>query len=141
MTAKNDELKTKKDELKKQFSDYLDSQDNFCVDNLNVMEIMPYLYQLQNEKGMAYGRSWCKHGDMSAFFNLERKWDRIQNIMERAMVEGTDKVLHTDESATSTETFLDTVVDLGMYAMMYAGYIKENHPEEWDKFVKFNKLS
>jgi hypothetical protein len=124
----------------KAFTDYVNSQESFCVDNANVMEIMPYLYKLQNEKGKAYGRSWCKHSDMSAFFNLERKWDRIQNIMERAMTEGVDNVIHSDKSATSTETFVDTVVDLALYALMWAGYIRETHPEEWEKFVKANEL-
>lgn len=136
---KSEELEIKKSELLKGFSDYLKSQSDLCVDNVNLMEIFPKLLKLQNEKGRVYGRSYAKHGDLSIFFNLERKWDRIQNIMERVMKEGVDS-LHSESSSTPTETFLDTVIDLGMYSLMWAGYIRETHPEEFEKFMRSNKL-
>ena len=128
-----------KEELLKGFSDYLNSQPELCVDNQNIMEIMPKLLKLQNEKGRVYGRSWCKHEDMSAYFQLERKFDRISNIMERAMKEGTE-VIHSSESSTPTETFLDTIVDLGLYSLMWAGLFMENHPDEFHKFMEANNL-
>ena len=135
------EDKKKEKEIISEYQSYLDSQDNLCIDNENILEIMPKLLKLQNEKGLIYGRSWCKYGEFSAFMNCARKWDRIENIMTNAMDNGIDNVLHSDKSSTPTETFLDTVVDLGMYCLMWAGYIKEHYPKEWEKFEKFNKLS
>lgn len=134
-----EDLKDLKSNLLKGFNEYLVSQQELCVDNVNLMEIFPKLLKLQNEKGRVYGRSYAKHGDLSIFFNLERKWDRISTIMERVMKEGLDS-LHSDSSSTPTETFMDTIVDLGMYSLMWAGYIRENYPDEFEKFVRSNKL-
>lgn len=131
----------KKAEILAGFEDYLNSQEDFCVDNLNIMEILPKLLKLQNQKGLIYGRSWCKHSDMSAFFNLERKWDRIYNIMVTAMKDGMD-TLHGEQSSTSTptETFVDTITDLALYSLMWVGYIRECNPDEFEKFVAANQL-
>lgn len=121
------------------FQDYVNEQTTLCPDNVGLMEIFPKLLKLQNDKGRVYGRSYAKHGDVSIFLNVERKFDRISNIMDRAMREGTD-TLHSDKSATATETFLDTVVDLGLYSLMWVEYIKEMYPAEWEQFLSANKL-
>lgn len=133
---KNQELKQK---LLKGFEDYLDSQDELCEDNVAMMKLMPKLLKLQNDKGRVYGRSYAKHGDTSIFLNVERKFDRISNIMDRAMREGVD-TLYAGQSATPTETFMDTVVDLGLYGLMWAGYIADEHPEVYNQFLTLNKL-
>lgn len=135
----NDSFKAQKAKLLKGFSDYLDAQPELCKDNVNLMEMFPKFLALQNAKGRLYGRSYAKHGDLSIFFNLERKWDRIYNIMTNVMKNGLDS-LHSESSSTPTETFMDTIVDLGMYSLMWAGYIRENYPEEYEKFVQSNKL-
>ena len=128
-----------RDKVIKSFEEYLDNQDDLCVDNVNVLEVLPELLSLQNDKGVIYGRSWCKHGDLSAYFNLERKWDRIYNIMDKAMKNGID-TLFSDDSSTPTETFVDTIADLALYSLMWVGYIKETHPEEFEKFLRANDL-
>lgn len=125
--------------LVQEFQDYVDSQSKLCTDNIGLMEILPSLLKLQNDKGRVYGRSYAKHGDVSIFLNIERKFDRISNIMDRAMREGTD-TLHSEASSTATETFLDTVVDLGLYSLMWAAFIRENYPDEWETFLTANKL-
>lgn len=135
----DESLDSQKTELLKGFQEYLKSQSELCKDNLNLLEILPHLLKLQNEKGRVYGRSYAKHGDLSIFFNLERKWDRIYNIMERVMKEGMES-LYSESSSTPTETFLDTVVDLGMYSLMWAGFIKETHPEMFEQFMHSNHL-
>lgn len=135
----DESLDSQKTELLKGFQEYLKSQSELCKDNLNLLEILPHLLKLQNEKGRVYGRSYAKHGDLSIFFNLERKWDRIYNIMERVMKEGMES-LYSESSSTPTETFLDTVVDLGMYSLMWAGFIKETHPEMFEQFMRSNHL-
>lgn len=129
-----------KDQLLESFKNYINSQKELSLDNFNVMKILPYILKLQNQKSLIYGRSYCKHGDFSIFLNTERKWDRISNIMENAMREGVEK-LYSDESSTPTETFVDTVVDLASYALLWIGWIYENHPTEFENFVSSNGLS
>ena len=102
-----------------------------------MVEVIPYLIELQDDKGKLYGRSYARHGDISIFMNVERKFDRLANMMESAMKNGTDKLY---EMGTETETFLDTVADLAIYSTMWVGYIKENHPEVWESFVSRNNL-
>lgn len=128
-----------KQELVQGFQAYVDGQPQLCPDNVNLMKIFPQLLKLQNDKGRVYGRSYAKHGDVSIFLNIERKFDRISNIMDRAMREGLN-TLHSEASSTATETFLDTVVDLGLYSLMWVGYIKDEYPEEYQKFLAANNL-
>ncbi len=128
-----------KQELVQGFQAYVDGQPQLCPDNVNLMKIFPHLLKLQNDKGRVYGRSYAKHGDVSIFLNVERKFDRISNIMDRAMREGLN-TLHSEASSTATETFLDTVVDLGLYSLMWVGYIKDEYPEEYQKFLAANNL-
>ena len=128
-----------KQELVQGFQAYVDGQPQLCPDNVNLMKIFPQLLKLQNDKGRVYGRSYAKHGDVSIFLNVERKFDRISNIMDRAIREGLN-TLHSEASSTATETFLDTVVDLGLYSLMWVGYIKDEYPEEYQKFLAANNL-
>lgn len=128
-----------KQELLKGFEQYLDSQDELCEDNVAMMKLMPKLLKLQNDKGRVYGRSYAKHGDVSIFLNVERKFDRISNIMDKAMKDGVD-TLYTAQSSTPTETFMDTIIDLGLYGLMWAGYIADEHPEVYNQFLSLNKL-
>lgn len=132
-------LEETKQELLEEFKQYLDSQDSLCEDNIAMMKLMPKLLKLQNDKGRVYGRSYAKHGDTSIFLNVERKFDRISTIMDRAMREGVD-TLYQGQSSTPTETFMDTVVDLGLYGLMWAGYIADEHPEVYEQFLTLNKL-
>ena len=127
--------------LQAKYQELLEKYDSLCVDSQNVLGVVPNLVKLQDDKGKVYGRSWCKHGEISAFFNLERKWDRISNIMEKAMKDGVDNTIYGKDGETATETFLDTVVDLSVYSLMLVGYIKENHPEEWERFLENNNLN
>ena len=135
----NTDLNTLKQTLITNFKNYIENEEEFCKDNILLLELLPKVLKLQNDKGRLYGRSFLKHGDISVFMNVERKFDRISNIMTKAMKEGTD-TLHSKESATPTETFLDTIVDLGLYSLMWAGYIKETHPEEFEMFINSNNL-
>ena len=127
-------------ELLEKFQKFLDSQEELVYDTKNMLDILPYILQLQAQKAAVYGRSYCRHGDLSIFLNTERKWDRISNIMDKAMTEGTD-YLYSDKSGTATETFVDTIVDLASYSLLWLGYINENHPELFQRFIKDNKLN
>ena len=119
------------------FQKFMERHPQPSVDTQNMLELLPHLLELQAQKAEVYGRSYCRHGDLSIFFNVERKWDRISNIMEKAMKNGTG-TLH--DEGTPTETFVDTVVDLASYGLLWIGYIMESHPEAYQKFLEVNGL-
>ena len=120
------------------FKKLLEEQESSIpVDMKNLLDILPHILKLQTQKASVYGRSYCRHGDLSIFLNTERKWDRIANIMEKAMKEGTETLYN---EGTPTETFVDTVVDLASYSLLWLGYIKETHPEFFQKFIDSNEL-
>ncbi len=129
-----------REDLVRLFSEYIHNQKSLCQDNVNIMEILPPILKLQNDKGLVYGRSYMKYGEVSIFMNVSRKFDRIENIMSKAMKDGTSS-LHSDKSSTPTETFLDTIIDMAVYCLMWAGYVKDNHPEEFQKFLVSNNLT
>ena len=124
--------------LVEKFKKFLKEQNGILSsDTKNIIMLLPYLLKLQAQKSSVYGRSYCRHGDLSIFLNTERKWDRISNIMDTAMEEGMNNLY---EKGTATETFFDTVVDLASYSLLWVGYIIENHPEVFNKFIQDNKL-
>lgn len=118
----------------------LGSEKILFEDQLAVQEIIPSILLLQNHKEKFYGESWRKYGDISAFFNTARKWDRIENIMTEAMKTGTDK-LFDGSNDLSTETILDTIIDLSLYGLMWASYIAKRYPDLWEKFLSMNDLN
>lgn len=117
----------------------LSGEEELFEDNLAVQKIIPEILLLQNRKERFYGESWRKYGDVSAFFNTARKWDRIETIMTDAMKTGTD-TLFDGSSDLSTETVLDTIIDLSLYGLMWASYIASRYPELWERFLKTNDL-
>lgn len=129
-----------KDEVLMKYSQYLDSNPNITKDNLNLLLLLPDLLTLQNNKSLLYGRSYCKRADLSIFLNLERKWDRLSNIMD-GVIENGLKSLSNRQEGTPNETFVDTVVDLSLYGLLWIGYIREKRPENYEEFLKNNNLS
>ena len=127
----------KEDNYLDKFEKLLEQQEVIPPDMENLLEILPYILKLQAQKSAVYGRSYARHGDLSIFLNTERKWDRIANIMEKAMKEGTESLYN---EGTPTETFVDTVVDLASYSLLWLGYIKETHPKFFQRFIESNKL-
>ena len=117
----------------------LKDEEKLYEDNIAVQKIIPAILLLQNRKERFYGESWRKYGDVSAFFNTARKWDRIETIMKGAMKNGIDS-LFDGTSDLSTETILDTIVDLSLYGLMWSSYIASRYPELWDRFLKTNDL-
>lgn len=109
------------------------TQADIQVDNGNLLAVAAIAFQLQNAKELSYGRSWCKHGDLSAFFNLERKWDRIYNIMNGVISDGIENSPHFKDTGDA-ESLTDTIFDLGIYALMWVGFIMEQHPEAGNAF-------
>lgn len=128
-----------KDSIIKEYENYVKSQDKLYPDGLNAHKVVTAILNLQHDKEAVYGQSWRKYGNMSAFLNVARKWDRIDNIMRNAMENGMN-ILFSDEAGTAQETFLDTVVDLASYSLLWVGYLASEHPDMWQKFLESNRL-
>lgn len=128
------------DTIIQKYEDVLGTEEKFFEDNLAVQEIIPHILLLQNHKERGYGQSWRKYEDTGAFLNLARKFDRIDTIMKRAMVEGT-QILFDGSTDLSTETILDTIVDLSLYGLMWSSYIAKRYPQLWEKFLVMNNLT
>lgn len=132
-------LSDKLDNIIMKYKEVLSGETEFHEDNCKIQEILPYLVLLQNQKESFYGNSWRKYGDVSAFFNLARKFDRIDTIMRQAMQQGVDTMFEED-SQLSTETIFDTIADLALYGLMWSADIAKRYPELWEKFLKANEL-
>lgn len=116
------------------------SGEEFQSDNLSIQKVLPFFVKLQNQKEIFYGSSWKKYGDMSAFLNLARKFDRIDNIMKDAMKHGTEH-LFDEDAQLATETIFDTIADLTIYGLMWSADIAKRHPELWEKYLTTNELN
>lgn len=129
-----------RDTLIQMYKTYTERQDTLHPDGVNAQKVIPAILQLQHDKEAVYGQSWRKYGMASAFFNTARKWDRIDNIMRKALEHGTN-ILTTGEAGTAQETFMDTVVDLASYSLLWVGFMAEQYPEMWQKFLDMNHLN
>lgn len=129
-----------RDNLIQMYKAYTERQDTLHPDGMNAQKVIPAILQLQHDKEAVYGQSWRKYGMASAFLNTARKWDRIENIMRKALEQGTD-ILTTGAAGTAQETFMDTVVDLASYSLLWVGFMAEQYPEMWQKFLDMNHLN
>lgn len=129
----------KLDNILVNYKEVLSGEKVLHEDNLKIQGIIPYLVKLQNHKEEFYGCSWRKYGDISAFLNLARKFDRIDTIMRDAMEHGTEKLFDKDNQL-STETIFDTIADLSLYGLMWAADVAERHPELWQRYLATNEL-
>lgn len=76
---------------------------------------LAHLYALKNAR---YGDSWCKRGPFEIFFNISRKFDRLQHVL-----------LVLKEGAKQ-----DEVLDLANYSAMQAAFYRRYRPgafREW----------
>jgi hypothetical protein len=108
---------------------YVDYDSPIREDNVLVAVTLPFLLNLQYKKEGAYGRSWCKRGELDTFFNTARKFDRIENMMLKGA---------KDEVG---EGKVDTVGDMASYGLLWLTYILREHPESFVDWVQKNILS
>lgn len=130
----------KLDTILSNYKKVLSGEVEFQQDNTAVQEIIPYFVKLQNQKETYYGSSWKNYGDISAFLNLARKFDRIDTIMRDAMEHGTEH-LFDEDAGLSTETIFDTIADLTIYGLMWSADIAKRHPELWQRYIDTNGLN
>jgi hypothetical protein len=87
------------------------------------------LSHLQYSKEGSYGRSWCKRGEQDIFFNMARKFDRLENM-----------TLHSKDDEVG-ESKVDTVGDEANYGMLWVTYILRNNPADFVKWLQGNTAS
>lgn len=95
-------------------------------DNLLMTAVFVVLSQLQYSKEGTYGRSWCKRGELDVFFNLARKFDRLENMM----INGSK-----DEVG---EPMIDTVGDEANYGLLWMTLFLRKHPKVFLDWIKNN---
>jgi hypothetical protein len=66
-------------------------------------------------KDDAYGSSWKSKGGFSAFFNLDRKWSRVENL---ARQHGYDVFAAAKATEGSPDSMVESLRDLIGYAML-----------------------
>lgn len=77
------------------------------------------LSKLQYKKEQTYGNSWEKRGEMGVFFNVARKFDRVESM---TLYEAKDAV---------GESKMDTIGDLAVYSLLWLTYSLRKDPEEF----------
>ena len=95
--------------------------------SLGALNVLPSILEVALDKGKAYGNSFCKYGHSGVYFNLARKMDRLENLAKKAF-DANEPLL--DSSGSNPETFVDTIVDLTNYGILWLGYIAKTCPEK-----------
>lgn len=78
---------------------------------VKLQAIADEIVNLVMTKDEAYGSSWKSHGGFSAFFNLDRKYSRLQNMAQQENYDLFSAVLSNDDGR-------DTLQDLVAYALL-----------------------
>ena len=89
-------------------------------------EMVFTLYMLVFAKGMQYGNSWQKRGEIRGpISNMDRKYDRIMNSIEKW-----EKTGKNDPYPR-----IDGTADLAVYSLLYLStFLREHYPEEFAKW-------
>lgn len=95
-------------------------------DNVLLVYVFMVLSNVQYKKEGTYGNSWEKRGELEVFFNVARKFDRLENIMLKGA---------TDEVG---ESHADTVADLANYGLLWMTYILREKPELFFNWLENN---
>ena len=102
---------------------------------------------LQKEKGEKYKGSWCGNasgrGEIESILpNIERKIDRLKNIIKGRYANGYKEKIHdVSEIIKENETTLETAIDLGVYSFLYVSWISIVRPGEMVEFSsKYNNF-
>ena len=95
--------------------------DQSCYGFLNTAMLM---HILQLTKGLKYRNSWQRRGDMGVLHNVFRKIDRIENLVE-------DEIRHGGQAVPSSESMVETVADLAVYAVKWLDWFCQTRPSEF----------
>lgn len=93
-----------------------ETNDGFC-------RICGLLAIIQAKKGKAYAASWMKRGMAGALANLQRKYDRIDNIINL-------------NSEDRTESLTSQLADMAVYAILMLQLRAQISPEEFERWLR-----
>lgn len=102
----------------------------------NLEEVSRDVSQLVRSKSEGYGYSWRKRGDVTAFNNLARKFDRIENLMMSVSGDASPGLI----AARDGEPFIDTLVDMAAYSLMWLSKLSLEHPERYEEWKRKNNI-
>ena len=100
--------------------------------SLGALNVLPSALEIATIKGKAYGNSFCKYGHSGVFFNLARKMDRLEMLARKSFASNSPIL---DAAGSNPETFVDTLVDLVNYGVLWLGYIAKTEPEKLKPFL------
>lgn len=92
-------------------------------DNALMHAVLAPLLHMQYRKEGTYGDSWAKRGEIGVFFNISRKFDRLEHIVLNG---ARDEVGESD---------IDTVADLANYALLWLTYIARERPDQFKDWL------
>jgi hypothetical protein len=101
----------------------------------DVENIFKALLPFHEARERTYNLSFAKRGEVMVWGNLGRKYDRIDGLISKVLIDGQEGT-----------TLIDTLVDLAIYALKWVAVIKVIRPadlEEWvlTQYVKDTKMS
>ena len=97
-------------------------------DDFSFSKVCGILALIEAKKGKYYQASWQRQGLNSAFFNLRRKFDRLEVLVD---------ALNAGESTGSqSENILETLGDAAVYAIKTIVLLSEADPDELQKWLE-----
>jgi hypothetical protein len=97
---------------------------SFPYANTKFIEVLADAIELHNSKNHDYrgGKKTYEHEHddfekIAMFLDIRRKYSRLENIVK-------------GNKALVDETILDTAIDLGVYAFLFAAYLREEKNEQ-----------
>jgi hypothetical protein len=92
----------------------------------NIQSLADADVQKLKQAEKSYGDSWRDRGGVGAFMMLARKWDRIENQVEK---DGWD-IFHTVAQDPSNTGILDDIRDLRRYLLLVESHTSKEGAEE-----------
>jgi hypothetical protein len=87
----------------------------------SLRDVLVLLDRLHRPKDRAYGDAWRRRGEVLGIFaNIARKFDRLAIAL-------------VEDARPGTESLLDTVADLCVYAGKYATWLAESVPDVFEQ--------
>jgi len=91
-------------------------------------------------KDSQYGRSWAKRGEAGVYHNVMRKSDRYGQLADRLeKLDGIAKVVMSGHRLATDEihlAFVDLLVDISLYCLMWLDWIAAERPEDVERWVE-----
>lgn len=129
------QLQTRLQEVRKKFDP--DKYDD-VIESECLAIIFGYALLIQHQKSATYKNSWIKRGWGGVFYNIGRKFDRIESFFK-----DTKRLLKFEqetEPSLHEEPVLDTIIDLMNYSGLASQHIMVTKPKIFDNWLERNGI-